>query len=250
MRYPFIAIVSLLVVVSSRAEDFPWPPKPYSADYALSINGQDVGTARRSLSQLDSGHWLYQTSARAGIIAQANESSEFIIQGEQLRPISYHLQRQMLFSQRHTDLDFRWNDQQLVTHTERDAERSFPLPAASLDKLSLEIQMRHDLQTHAAKLSYALADADGIKLYDYQITAHERLHTAMGDLDTLKIERPNAAQDQRQTIFWVAPSLADLPVQVEQVEHGTVFLLRLTAYHPGSGGANDAPQALGKVTPR
>ena len=249
MRYPFIAIASLLMVTSSLAEDFPWPPKAYSADYELSINGQTVGTAQRSLSQLDSGHWIYQTTAHAGIIAQATESSEFVIQGEQLRPISYHLQRQMLFSQRHTDLDFRWDEKKLVTHTERDAKRSFPLPEASLDKLSLEIQMRHDLQTHAAKLSYALADADGIKHYDYQITAHEQLHTALGDLDTLKIERPNATQNQRQTIFWVAPSLGDLPVQVEQVEHGTVFLLSITAYHTGDTSTGDA-QALGKVTPR
>ncbi|NNM53026.1 MAG: DUF3108 domain-containing protein, partial [Pseudomonadales bacterium] len=207
--------------------------QPYRADYTLSIGDQVMGKAFRQLHVLGKGQYSFETDADAGVMAHAHESSEFSINDQgRLVASHYHLQRKLLFSHRQTDLIFNWSQNQLQTQTERDGVQNFSLLPGTLDKLSLEIQMRLDLQKPNPELSYPLADADGIKTYRYMVTGKETLDTALGKLDTLKVERPQDPSSARSTIFWVAPSLDYLPVQVEQIEHGTVFLLRITHYDP------------------
>ncbi len=218
--------------------------QPYRADYTLSISGQVMGKAYRQLHALGKGEYRFETDADAGMIAHAHEVSEFSVNDQgRLVADSYHLQRQLLFSHRQTDLVFLWKQNLLQTQTERDGQQSFPLLPGTLDKLSLEVQMRLDLQKSNPDLSYPLADADGIKPYRYIISGNETLDTALGKMNTLKVERPHDPSSARSTTFWVAPSLGFLPVQVEQIEHGTIFLLRITHYEAlnNTQGASNTP---------
>ncbi len=207
----------------------------FSADYTLSVDGQVVGQGTRSLRALDEHTYQFTTTAEAGMLAHADEQSTFQrLPSGQLQPLHYQLNRSMLFSHRQTDLVFNWPDKTLTTHTERDAQRTFTLRPDTLDKLVVEIRIRQDLAQNRAPLEYNLADADGIRTYTYVRGAHETLQTPLGSLDTLRIEHPEPKDSPRSTTFWVAPSLGYIPVQVLQKEHGTLFLLKITAFHPNS----------------
>ncbi len=204
----------------------------FAADYTLSIGGQKVGKAHRELHQVNVNSYLFETTADAGMLAHASERSYFSVTPQgQILPTHYHLERQMLFEHRHTDLLMDWETKKLITQTERDPQRSFELTANTLDKLSVEIQMRRDLASPHPALSYPLADADGIRTYVYNTGTSETLNTAIGTLSTLKVEHSHVAGAARYTTFWVAPSLNFLPVRVLQQEHGTTFLLEITAVH-------------------
>ncbi len=202
----------------------------FSADYTLSVDGQVVGHGTRSLRALDDHTYQFTTTADAGMLAHADEQSTFVrLPTGALQPLHYQLNRSMLFSHRHTDLAFNWPEKILTTQTERDPQRTFRLMPDTLDKLVVEIRMRQDLAQNRTPLEYNLADADGIRTYRYVRGAHETLKTALGALDTLRIEHPEPKDSPRSTVFWVAPSLDYIPVQVTQNEHGTIFILKISA---------------------
>lgn len=233
---------ALSVTTAARADGL---LTPYTVFYTLNLDNKLSGTATRELKILDKTHFRYITRASAALLASAQESSDFELNAEgRIRPLHYRLERHIFFSHRQTDLTFDWPHDILVTQTESDSPRHFPLPPDTLDKLCLEIQMRMDISHKNHMLTYQLADADGIKEYQYTLDGQETLDTPIGKMDVLRLERVHSADTKRFTTFWIAPKLNFLPVKVVQQEDGAHYDLLISRI-----GRNDASPATAESVP-
>lgn len=97
---------------------------------------------------------------------------------------------------------------QAITYTvSGDEQQSTSIPAGDYDNLSIVLQLREDLDAGKnGKLTYKVLRKNGDEDVTYTVSAdHEKLDTAMGELDTVKVE--NIKDNGDSTSYWFAPSL-------------------------------------------
>ena len=65
-------------------------------------------------------------------------------------------------------------------------------------------------------MSYTIADGKGLSRHVYKVVGRERLHTPVGQFDTVKVARQS---DQRETAeLWLAAERGFIPVRLLIVE--------------------------------
>lgn len=229
MRYYFIGLVLLLCTNSLYAEDF-FPPQ-FSAKYKFYAKSLPVGEASRTLSLRKDGKWVFETVAKTtGFMAflkkiRIEERSIFTREKGKIRPLEYTYQQKGIKA-RFNQLSFDWTRKQ-ARNTFNKQTKMIALKRGTLDRLLYQVLLMQDLKQGKRKLSYRVADKGKIKIYIPSLMGNERIETGIGKLETIKYER-RSSNSKRRTIFWCAPSLHYLPVQVEHIEkNGDVFRMVL-----------------------
>ena len=85
----------------------------------------------------------------------------------------------------------------------------------------------HDLGNCRLPDSYRSVDDDGVREYSYTRLEDRPTETGIGELKTVRLSQQREGSS-RETILWLAPELAYLPVRIEQIRDGeieTVFTL-------------------------
>jgi len=85
------------------------------------------------------------------------------------------------------------------------------------DKLSYQLQLREDLIAGREELSYRIADGGRIKTYRFVRIGKETLTTAAGTFDCLRLQLERA-EDQQQTLIWMAPALDYLTIRLLRID--------------------------------
>lgn len=202
--------LSLFLVIAFPA--FAQLPHPFTATYQAEIKGFSV-TAQRSLSVRKDGLLELSFSARS-LFAQIDESSRFNwLEGGQLQPQHYEYHRTGLGRDRHAKLSFDW-PALTVTNDVQDKAWKMPLPAQAQDKLSYQLQLRHDLINQRTDMQYEVADGGKLKTYGFELLGNEVLSTPLGSFNTVKVKRFRSHSD-RQTIIWLAPDWDHLIIRIQ-----------------------------------
>jgi len=189
-------------------------PQPFTATYQAEIKGFSV-TAQRSLSVRKDGLLELSFNARS-LFATIDESSQFNwLDGGQLRPQHYEYHRTGLGRDRHAKLSFNW-PALMVTNDVQDKAWTMPLPEQAQDKLSYQLQLRHDLINQRTDMRYEVADGGRLKTYGFEVLGKEVLNTPLGKLNTVKVKRLRAHSD-RQTLIWLAPDWDYLIVRIQHI---------------------------------
>ncbi|MAZ87061.1 MAG: hypothetical protein CL693_05415 [Cellvibrionaceae bacterium] len=190
-------------------------PKPFNAVYKAEYGSLTI-TATRSLQKLSDDSMELRFAAKSWL-ARIEEVSHFQWDSEgQLVPTKYHYQRTGLGRDRQALLNFDWQNQKVVNNVQN-KPWSMDLPQAALDKLSYQLQLRHDLINAKQDMSYKIADGGRLKTYDFRILGEETLSTPLGQLNAVKVERirKNA---KRTTHLWLAKDWNHLVVKIRQTE--------------------------------
>lgn len=139
--------------------------------------------------------------------------------GSGLTPLSYF--KRDGFSDR--DSDMRFDPVAGVVGIKfRGEEQAVDWEPGVYDLLSLRLVLAHDLARGALQDVYRVVDDRGrIEPVDVELTGRERLSTALGELDTVRLEYHNSRQDRRYKL-WIAPELDFALVRIEQHEHGAL----------------------------
>ena len=67
-----------------------------------------------------------------------------------------------------------------------------------------------------------MVDDDRVKTYRFAVIGRERIETAAGSFETLRVER---VDDPRKSYrYWLAPSRDYVPVKIEHLKDGKVEL--------------------------
>lgn len=217
----------LLMPATATAVSIP-APTAFSASYSATINGKSLGGhAQRTLKS--EGQGQYSLTLKAGaLIGNSEESSRFLWQNGTLYPLEYSNQRKVVFRSRRERYAFDWKNKQFSV-TRKGATTVYPLMPGTIDALTLDLVIKHDLSQGLKEMNYLLADDDGVSTQRYAVQGEDMLDTPLGKLATLRVKRVREAS-KRQTTLWFARDYDWLPVKLQQVEpDGSRYEMLITA---------------------
>jgi len=197
------------------------PLLEYTAEYEASANGL-AATATRSLRRIDENTYRLSNSLEASLagqtLANLNQASEFIIQGNRVVPLNYTYQL-IGVSQASHAIFFNW-DARIALSTEGDDSWPLQLNAGVMDQLSYQVAIRQALLDNTEDVttfSFEIIDGDAIEMQEYRLVGEEIISTPLGELSTVKLERVRNASDERVTEIWLAVEWNFLLARIEQL---------------------------------
>jgi hypothetical protein len=211
--------VLLLTAATSRLTAAPFPD--FEVQYNLRYENVRVGEAVYRLRKQGDVH-LYESRSRpVGIAAwfrkdRVQEHSQWVWHEDRIRPLQYLYRRTGGRSDRDAELIFDWDALQVENRVEGHPWQ-MEIPPHALDKMVVTLVLMHDLARGIRDVEYAIADGGTLKTYRFKVVGEERVETAAGSFDTLKLERMRD-DNKRYTALWCAPELHYLPVKLLQRE--------------------------------
>ena len=193
------------------------PLNSYQATYSAEFNGMEIEATHR-LEQLDSGQYRETLKAR-NILGKIDEQALFSVsEKRQIIPKEYSYQRSLIGIKRSESQIFNWPNK-TVEYSKDGKTKSVAIESGLLDVITHKLQLRRDLQSGKENLSYPVISRGKLKQYVYKVVASEVLETAIGPLNTVKVQRVRE-DGKRQTIIWLATDWDYLAVRLEQKENG------------------------------
>jgi hypothetical protein len=208
-------------------------PEHFVAEFALETHGLTVGSTEVSLTPVGENGAVYQSvSAAAGLLSlfrddRVLERSELRYGPEgRLQPVAYRYRREG-HKDRLLTIDFDWKNG-VAVNREGGKTWRFDIPEGTLDKLSYQLALMRDLARGKREVRYPIDARGKLKTYHLKVIGEERLATALGHLDTLKVRRIRDPENPQDTIIWCAPRLHYLPVKImDQNADGSVLTVHI-----------------------
>ena len=199
--------------------------KPYTAVYStiwkkgisLKVEG------KQTLSKQDNDSWKFTFTADS-LIASLNESSVFYVKDHQIVPTKYKYKSSALGKKRSATLTFDWENN-FVRNDVKDKPWNLSINPGTLDKLSIQLQVRQDLKLGKNDFEYQIADGGYIKTWRFKRDKMETINTKLGRVSAIKIIRTDNLEKGKKTSFWFVPSLDYLLVKLEHEEDGESYHL-------------------------
>ncbi|GAB3478062.1 DUF3108 domain-containing protein [Marinomonas epiphytica] len=200
---------------------------PYSATYStvwkkgISVKVEGKQTLTRQANDL----WEFKFTADS-FIASLKESSVFKVIDHQIVPEKYRYESQVFGKKKTAELTFDWQNQQVLNDI-KDKPWYLSIPKNTLDKLSIQLQVREDLKQGKREFDYRIADGGYIKNWRFKREKRETIKTSLGRLPTIKVTRIDNLDSGKRTYFWFAPKYDYLLVKLEHKDDGETYRLDL-----------------------
>jgi hypothetical protein len=199
----------------------------YTATYRVEYKGKEAGTAEFAVRYL-ADRDLYEFSSRVqakGMLKLARpnpavERSVFRVDAGGIRAVEFWYEDGSRSGEDNFHTVFDW-ERNVATVSSADARRELALPAAALDRGSLQAALMRDLAVTGAPGTYQLADEDSVAEYAYVDNGTATMPAGKSSVMT-RIFTQQRAGSSRATWLWVAPDLRFLPVRIEQRRDGEV----------------------------
>lgn len=156
-----------------------------------------------------------KTAGLAAVIYQLNirREAKGSVTASGLRPASFVEQRN---GQVKRSAAFDWSANQ-VQLTDGDNKQTVALPANTWDSTSFAWNFMF-VPPEGKDIDLHLTDGRRVTPYRYAILGHEKLQTAMGEMDTLHVKKVQEEGDKRAFDVWLAVGRHHLPVRIRYTE--------------------------------
>ena len=188
---------------------------PYEATYTTKLRGIKINGVRK-FESTENNRYKVSWKAKA-LWMRLNEWSEFeLIDGKQIRPISYHYTRKGLGTDKPIHIIFDWENM-LINASKGDKQYQFTLKPNTLDRLSYQVQMQIDLliNPESKELNYTVANHDKLARYDFNFEQQEVIETKLGKSLSKVFKRE---KKDKMTRIWLSSEQYYVPVKIEQTE--------------------------------
>ncbi|BFM48814.1 DUF3108 domain-containing protein [Marinomonas sp. THO17] len=231
MSIPMLAFANEAITDNKIANDNNDPfLQAYSAVYStvwkkgisLKVEG------KQTLSKQTGDMWKFIFTADS-LIASLMESSEFYVRDHQIIPTQYHYKTKVLGKTRKATLTFDWK-KRLVRNDVEEKPWNLTISPNTLDKLSIQLQIRQDLKQGKNQFDYLIADGGYIKNWLFQREKTETIKTKLGYLSAIKMVRTDNLSKGKQTSFWFVPELDYLLVKLVHKEDGESYSLDIESF--------------------
>jgi hypothetical protein len=203
-------LMTALVVAAQAAS---LPPKT-TLYYDVEVAGVPLAEGIETLEQDGKVYRITSEARGKGIVASLykgaiKRSVRGTVTAQGLRPEEYQDQRG---DREPSKAQFDWS-RKTVTFSHDGKSETKPMPTDAIDRLSFSYQFAF-VPVPGHELHYTAVDGKGTTQFNFALGVREKLVTALGELDTVKlVKRPDGPGD-KQTEVWLAPSLHNLPVRV------------------------------------
>lgn len=226
--------VSQAVVSLPQTGPAIYKPKAYTATYVVFRNGSALGNATVRLSAIGNGRWeLTSNTTGTGIAAiagvQIDERS--VLRWNEGRPetIDYSFNQKAGWKNKHRSITV---DAQGKRVDSQDKEKSYVLKyeAGVLDRHAVTVAVMQDLsEGKRGDLLYPVADRDELHTHLYRVIGNEKMQTAMGLMNSVKVQRIRETSNGRVTTLWLGADRQFVPLRIEQKEaDGDTIEMRIT----------------------
>ncbi len=202
----------ILMAVSFTALSKPTPLPFFSANYTANIHGFSV-TATREYKPINEDLAELNFSATS-LIATLTETSQFTWDDDQIKPVRFTHERNLIGKEQKKILTFDWHNQKIISIS-KDKTYVIPDTEKVLDRLSFQLQLQHDLLLAKDNYIYRIADKNRIKEYSFEIMGNEVIATELGKLNTTKV-KVIRDKKKRVTYIWLAQDWQHLLARLEQ----------------------------------
>lgn len=216
-----LSLFTLGLMLSSTAMSL---PKESSAVFDVTRNGTSVGYLESTLKYFGPTYEynkLTQSTGLARFLTKASivEKSAGKLSGQRLIPVSYSFNQK---TRKKTVAEKARFAGDRVSGMYKDNAYSLQVPANILDRASLELAVARDLELNLPRLQYNVMERGQVKQYVFARLGNERLKTAAGVFNTIKVE-VQRKDKSRKTTYWMAKELTYLPVKMIHEDDGNVI---------------------------
>ncbi len=213
-------------------------PASLELRYQLRYNGLAIGHVTKTLTREADGRYRHRTHSRPENMARLfttvewYEEGRFEIVNGVVRPLEFLEYRVGADKPHRHGAIFDWKNLKIqYTHG-----GTIPLPAGTQDQGSLIFSWMQKLPEGDKPQTLPLSGGKKLKTYHYSQVGTETLHTALGDLRTIIIERPGVAgeKDAETLRVWLAPERGNLPVKIATVKRGDDTTLEIESVKPSN----------------
>lgn len=186
--------------------------------YEVLRNGSRIAEITGRLEQGAGSYRLTETWHGKGIymlLGKAKRTSEGSLGADGPRPREFTDERSGRDTARAW---FDWNAKTLTLRYKGRTSRE-PMPAHAQDRLSFVLALSV-APAGSKSMEFALVDGRGVSYHVYEFSGRERVRTAAGEFDALKIVR---GKGDERTEIWLAAQLGHLPVRMLAVKDGTRY---------------------------
>jgi hypothetical protein len=215
MAWVAVLLLMSIPTLAAPARDLP----QITADYRISYLGIVVGRSRLSLEPISRNRYRLRLKTRTvGAIQPLYPlrhlaETRLDLGSGGVRPSRFIWESRLWGAPERQTIRFNWR-QRSATVRRQKGQITVPLPAGSVqDRVSLVPAIMFDLAHDGLQESYTLFDGKRLREYPLILAGPERITTAVGELDVVRVERPVAGKPER-TVAWLAPALGYLPVRV------------------------------------
>lgn len=200
---------------------------PYSATYSTvwkkGISFKIKGT--QTFTKKSDNRWQLSFKAKT-FFASLKESTLFSIVNNHIQPIRYEYHTSAFGKKRDAILTFDW-EKKRVTNDVKNKPWKMAVELGTLDKLSVQLQIRQDIKNQKEELSYQVADGGYSKQWKFKKVATETIKTKLGTMKATKVMRVDDQGKKKKTIFWFAEKYDYLLVKLEHKDGKESYLLEL-----------------------
>lgn len=200
----------------------------YDLQFLANANGISAIANRRFATLEENSYELINTltaSLGGQIVSTIEEVSNLELSNARFRPNTYSYLQTGL-SQETRAVNYNW-DALIAVSSENEESWPLELTIDTYDQLSQQLAIREKLLAGEDDLNFSVINEDAIEQYSYRIIGDEVLSTALGDLNTTKIERVRETDNERETVFWLAKDWMFVLVRIEQTISGLTIELEL-----------------------
>lgn len=234
--FPSLVLCLLIFTVSPlfADSDTAAPPepvdlKPFEASFTASIvKGVTLnGSARRILSDKNSGIWLYRTAVNS-FVADIEESVILKWEDGQVVPLRYRYKLSgALIRNREESIDFDW-EKGLATGKYKGKSFEVALQPGLLDPLGYQLQLHQDIKAGKREMEYRYVRHGRLDEEQFAIIAEGPIDTPQGKMNAITVEKLRGEGSKRETLMWFAPDFDYMLVQLLQTEpDGSQYSLNL-----------------------
>ncbi len=229
-------LAALFLGATTAAQDNTTEIPIYQATYSVGLGSIKAGDARFTLKRNPDGTYTYESvTTTAGLVALfrsdvVTETSHFRLTNGKLQSLSYVYDHSGNGKDDKQDIQFDWTKG--VAHTTDDGKhKTLPVKPGTYDRLLAQLAISMDLARGEDVENYPILLHNEINVYHMLRQDNTDLKTPAGNYETWVIARRDP-HSSRVLIFWLAPKLDYLPVQIEQTEPGkSTISLVLTDIH-------------------
>lgn len=228
--FSFVLALAAPIAIAAPAA----PLQPFHAQYAVSRNGSELGTATLTLRSDGAEGWTFlsRTQGTQGLARMAGvdvtEQSNLRWHDGRLETTAYDFQQDAMLKKRSRHGTFDWARGEVVIEDQGKTARG-RLEPGTLDRHAVTLAIAIDLAHGRDALDYPVAGSDGVQTVRYRRDGEVQVDVPAGSFDTVRVTRERGP---RVSTSWHAARIGWLPVQIEQRDgkKNETITLRLTAF--------------------
>ena len=232
-----LALALGLVVLPLAAQTPAEWVQPFALKYSVYRNNAKLGVAELQNRQPNPGYWQFtsKTTATEGIVsaagASASEQSNLIVRQGQLELFSSRMETKLAWKNmlKTTKLV---NSATAYQYTDHKGSKQVPYKPGLLDQHSLTLALMADLRAgkNTGTLVYPIINKGKLENNTFKIAGTQTLNTALGKLNTVRLDRVRESSNGKSTSIWFATDRNFVPVQFQQLdEKGDDIEMRILA---------------------